>query len=381
MSEMDELEILARFDRRLAGIELEVPDPPAWPVRRVLGSTRAVSLAGWTPQSLVALALVAVITAVALLVAIPGFVGRVPAPTLTPPPAFSSPSSISEIVVGSDGLPTSIDGEAVLKVSDALSHAFVAKDATTFLVAGWLADAKAACPVPVPSSKPVLLDTGLCGFWPALVGVPPYGPTGQPTPWWNGDPVLWTIFLPGVSPVEPYPPTSLASSNLAVVLRVHTHDPSAVSCPAGVRAQCEQAVVVNSFEWIPTRSGPVSTSAPYPAPTQAITFRCPPIQLNGLSTGPGTTAWCPPAEVAVEAAVGTLGYPIKTISISSMATPCGMPWPSADSACGPVFENTAFVTFAGTGKVAALRITFQTNGPAVATLIAFQVPPAGWSLP
>ena len=45
MTEMDELEILARFDRQLAAIEFEVPDPPGWSARRVRGSIRAV---GWT---------------------------------------------------------------------------------------------------------------------------------------------------------------------------------------------------------------------------------------------------------------------------------------------------------------------------------------------
>lgn len=93
------------------------------------------------------------------------------------------------------------------------------------------------------------------------------------------------------------------------------------------------------------------------------------------------SSFCPAERVAVETAVAHLGYPIKRIAISPTILPCGMPWPSGDVICPPDFELVAYVTFVGTGKVAALTIALVPNGPVVARVIAFQVPPTGWSMP
>jgi len=45
-------------------------------------------------------------------------------------------------------------------------------------------------------------------------------------------------------------------------------------------------------------------------------------------------------------------------------------------------ETVAYVRFVGTNKVAALIIGTQRGGPVIAaTIAAFVVPPAGWSIP
>jgi len=153
MTGHDDIEILAWFHGRLAGIEHEVPDPPAWPARRVRGSTRAVGMTWSTRRGFTASAAVVAIVVIALLAVIPGLAGRTPSTT---PPARGASRSLA-IVIGSDGLPTSIGAEPVLSVPDALSHALATPDATTFLVGGWLDDAKAACPMPFrdhPRSRP-----------------------------------------------------------------------------------------------------------------------------------------------------------------------------------------------------------------------------------
>ncbi len=44
---------------------------------------------------------------------------------------------------------------------------------------------------------------------------------------------------------------------------------------------------------------------------------------------------------------------------------------------GPV----AYVSFVGTDHVAALTIALVVNGPVVAKIVAYKVPPTGWSMP
>ncbi len=207
-----------------------------------------------------------------------GLLGGSPSPT--PSVASNQPSqgSLPSVVpsspargtvIGANGLPRSIDDEPVLDVADAIVRASVSTDASSFLVGGWLYGTKAACPIPVPRT-PALLNTGLCGGGPALIAVPPYGPTGQPGVTLDNTSVLWTVFLRGVSPPEPQRPVGVL--NLALVLRVHTHDPSASTCPSTLREQCDSAVVVSAVLWqaaIPTPE----PSQPSSKPTSRPGFR------------------------------------------------------------------------------------------------------------
>lgn len=195
----------------------------------------------------------------------------------SPPGGTSQPTAATGIVLGANGIPESIDGAPVLTASAALDRAIASTDATAFLVGGWLSDAKAACPTGM-SPSPALLDTGICGGQPALLGSPPVNSQGQPTVDWNA-PMLWPVFLDGSSPPEPLPSGDLAQPqalDLAVVLRVHTHDPSAASCTADVRPRCDVAVVVDSVLWRATVA-----AAPLPSPEGALYADGIPMAMDG----------------------------------------------------------------------------------------------------
>ena len=91
---------------------------------------------------------------------------------------------------------------------------------------------------------------------------------------------------------------------------------------------------------------------------------------------------CPAAEAAVLVAVAGLGYPAQSVTIRPYGFTCGDPFGSGKMAClyitrGPV----AYVRFVGTNKVAALTIALDASGQMVASVVAFEVPPAGWSMP
>jgi hypothetical protein len=80
--------------------------------------------------------------------------------------------------------------------------------------------------------------------------------------------------------------------------------------------------------------------------------------------------------------VAVLGYPVQSVTIRPYGFTCGDPFGSGKMACvyitrGPV----AYVRFVGTNKVAALTIALDASGQMVASVVAFEVPPAGWSMP
>ena len=94
-----------------------------------------------------------------------------------------------------------------------------------------------------------------------MFGSPAPDARGRSPSDFNG-PLLWAVFLDGSSPPMPTPENPLAPFDLVVVLRVHTHDPSAASCSADVRVQCDVAVVVDAVVWKAT-VGP--SAVPYPS--------------------------------------------------------------------------------------------------------------------
>ncbi|HEY7942377.1 MAG TPA: hypothetical protein VID25_10550, partial [Candidatus Limnocylindrales bacterium] len=190
-----------------------------------------------------------------------GFLGG----TVGPSPSAGSgqPTASSGIVLGANGIPASIDGEQVLTPAAALDRAQASTDASTFLVGGWLTDARVPCPT-TDSAGPALLDTGICGGQPALLGSPPFDQLGRSFVDWNG-PILWTLFLKDSGLPEPLPsgsPDDPLTLDVAVVLRVHTHDASATSCSAEVRPRCDLAIVVNAVLWRAT-VGPVAIASPF----------------------------------------------------------------------------------------------------------------------
>ena len=105
---------------------------------------------------------------------------------------------------------------------------------------------------------------------------------------------------------------------------------------------------------------------------------------------------CPAAVAAVRQAVASFGYSVTRLALRPGPPDCGVIWPGAQSqpVCfGPHVipgrAMTAWVAFAGTAKVAVLLLyrdfPFATALPSgtvwKAKLLAFEVPPAGWSWP
>lgn len=130
-------------------------------------------------------------------------------------------------------------------------------------------------------------------------------------------------------------------------------------------------------------STPPSTVTPSPSPSRTIGFTCyqdpqpSPLVHNPLWL-PGS--YCPAEEVAVRSAVAHLGYPVQRIDILSNGG-CG-PFLTGPVACFVALTGpAAYVTFGGTDQVAVLTLELVPNGPLVANLETFRVPPAGWSLP
>jgi hypothetical protein len=140
-------------------------------------------------------------------------------------------------------------------------------------------------------------------------------------------------------------------------------------------------------------TAPTASASLSPSPSATVTFICPPDpsptpipeEFVGLPS-----RFCSAEEVAVLTAVAPLGYTVRTITVVPGGFPCGIPFLTGPTAC-PFdvvhIRNAAYVIFAGTDRVAALTLTLQmtlallTNGPIVATVVAFRVPPPGWIVP
>ena len=137
----------------------------------------------------------------------------------------------------------------------------------------------------------------------------------------------------------------------------------------------------------------ISPSPPSPGPAQPSPSPSsnPPVVLSCFGS-PGTSGDsgsriinCANAEAAALAAATVLGYPVDTITIGYFRFTCGGPFPSGDFACPAMIVPmvpAAYVTFVGTAKVAAMIFGSQFGPPGIiASVISFQVPPPGWSIP
>jgi hypothetical protein len=161
----------------------------------------------------------------------------------------SASSSGSPVCLGSDGIPTQIDGQRVYRVGEQAEWQNLSGG---FLVGGYAYDEVESCPtiLPQPSAEADLL--GQCGgikLAPAAnenqaFGLPMLAPVG-------------TDLLDGLNGWLGGP---------AIVMRVHTHDPEAAACSADKRAACEAAVVVEGVVW---SARPSANATPIPAVTYA----------------------------------------------------------------------------------------------------------------
>lgn len=119
-----------------------------------------------------------------------------------------------------------------------------------------------------------------------------------------------------------------------------------------------------------------------PSPSSPeVAFDCPAGPMMGPSPQPGGDVWCLPLEGAVEGAIARLLLQPLTIAISPLGIPCLDPFRVHTVGCGWYGGAVAYVTFADTAEVAALDFVSPAGRPVVARLIAFQVPPAGWTIP
>jgi hypothetical protein len=136
--------------------------------------------------------------------------------------------------LGSDGMPTQIDGQPVYRVTDRSEWQ---NQNGEFLLAANLYVVELAC-MPIATaadvpSTPAERDLlgGMCS------GVGLQGPSGA------------TDNMPWVAPKSPVYQTLFGMWGRGVVLRVHVHDPEATGCSAVTRARCDAAVVAEAIVW------------------------------------------------------------------------------------------------------------------------------------
>jgi hypothetical protein len=141
-------------------------------------------------------------------------------------------------------------------------------------------------------------------------------------------------------------------------------------------AGCASPVVPDSVR---SNRAPEATR-PSQAPPE-VDFTCPAGPMMGPSPQPGGDVWCPPLEGAVEAAIARLALQPLTIAISPLGIPCLDPFQVHTAGCGWYGGAVAYVTFADSRNVAALDFVSPAGRPLLARLIAFKVPPAGWTIP
>jgi hypothetical protein len=118
---------------------------------------------------------------------------------------------------------------------------------------------------------------------------------------------------------------------------------------------------------VPSQPSPSS-----PTSSAGITFDC------------QSADYCSAAsKQALLASVADLGYPVRAVMIGIYGLNCGAPFRSSVALC-PLSTDplpTAYVTFIGTDKVAAVQVGTVTGGPGTDSVAAFEVPPEGWSIP
>ncbi len=101
----------------------------------------------------------------------------------------------------------------------------------------------------------------------------------------------------------------------------------------------------------------------------------------GPSPGVDGDVWCAPLEDAVDVALGQIGFKPQTITISPLGIPCHDPFRMHTVGCRWYGAAVAYVAFVGSADVAAFDFPSTTEGAEPARLIAFGVPPAGWTIP
>jgi hypothetical protein len=116
----------------------------------------------------------------------------------------------------------------------------------------------------------------------------------------------------------------------------------------------------------------------------SIAFSCPQDPVHpGRPGSPAflPSSFCPAEEVAVETAVAKLAYPHPIRSITIVNGILGCPFQTGSESCPGLPGTRAYAAFVGSDAVVALKVGLVANGPVVASVEAFQVPPPGWTMP
>lgn len=139
---------------------------------------------------------------------------------------------------------------------------------------------------------------------------------------------------------------------------------------------------------IPPSSSPVGLSSPGPSASPSFTVTCLGSPEPGAAGGsPTVLTGCSGLASAVLAAVGHLGYPVRTMTLRVFDFGCGGPFAEGDYSCPLILpgsrttSGSGYVTFVGTAKVAAVTYPPVDDPPLVVKVIEYQVPPAGWVMP
>ena len=142
-----------------------------------------------------------------------------------------------------------------------------------------------------------------------------------------------------------------------------------------------------------TRTPLASTtpSAPTPPPSSPVAIThvaitcADPATSNPAHESLVTVDYCPAEEGAIYAAVAALDHAVASMTI----LPGGFGCPPFMEMCPAVVigQPAAYVTFTGTAQVAAVTLTPELSIAShpttsfTAVVVAFEVPPAGWTAP
>jgi hypothetical protein len=143
----------------------------------------------------------------------------------------------------------------------------------------------------------------------------------------------------------------------------------------GIRVLKDAPTCGPGATYVPTPSPPIP-----PSPAPFVPTRCTTITSPAPS---GAPVDCSIEKRAVREAVADVGFDVASVLIHPYGFPCGIPFPprGADPTCPVALgSSTAYVTFVGTDKVAALTFASTPRGAVVAVIVAFEAP-AGGSAP
>ncbi len=199
-------------DRVLAALPAR-QRPLLWPLRALAAPLGAAAM------------VVAVVLAV-------GVIGPATGPNHSAAPLTASPGATATSAATSgtyhDGIPRQIDGQPVLRGEAILSHVAQSKDATPFLVGGYVYAFYADCYVEPGAPGSPLLAPCDDGFH-----------LGDAPPGTGGGFGLRLV-------VESFRGVPVSAPG---VFRVHVNDPRAADCGPAIRPRCEEAIVVEAVVW------------------------------------------------------------------------------------------------------------------------------------